>query len=131
MIGTDHQPSPDLRAEVAALVTAGAMLALPAREPDPVHAVIAAHCAALAAFSAECEKAPDTCDEEHTKRLGLAEARERRTLLPFVPATLAGLEVKLAYCAAFCLPAWREFGAGDEAAVLLKATAEALARLVG
>ncbi len=103
MIGPDRQPSPDLRAEVAA----------------------------LAAFLTECEKAPDACDEEQTRRLGLAEARERRTLLSFVLATLAGLEVKLAYCAAFCLPAWSEFGAGDEAAVLLKATAEALAKLVG
>ena len=131
MIGFDRKPSPDLRAEIAALVVGGSMLPRPVRLHDPVHAVIAGHCSARAAFSAECNKEPDGCGDDRVKRLGDAEHPARRDLLSFVPRTLTGLEAKLVYRLAFSLPACREGDPGNEASLLLKATAEALTKLVG
>ena len=119
-----RDPFPDLRAEFAKLIAAEAMEMLPAPAPDPVYAVIAEHCIALAEMTDE----PD--DKTFTK-LNWIEHAKRKKLMPFVPTTLAGLQAKLAYTLSFSLPAWRESDPEDEPIELLKSASEVLTKLLG
>ena len=115
----------NLRVEIAELIAAGAMEALAAAPTvDPVFAVIAEHCAALAEMT-------DEPDEQTFTRLSWIEKAAREKLMPFVPTTLTGLQAKLAYTLAFSLPAWRESEPEDEPIELLESAYEALTKLLG
>ncbi len=109
---------------MAVLIARDAMEPVPAAASDPVHIVIAEHCAALVAMTA-------AQDDETAVPLIWLERAAREKLMPFVPTTLAGLQAKLAYTLAFSLPAWADSDPEDEPIDLLRSTSEALTRLLG
>ena len=72
-----------------------APVALAENPPDPIHAAIAAHARAYAAYEAQLEAEPE--DDEALEPLIDAERAAAETFAATVPTTLPGLAAALAY----------------------------------